>query len=144
MIVRTRPIRLDTTGPMELVDLTDRIREFVRDSGLRNGLINALTRHTTSAIRIGEAEAGLFQDSLEFLARLAPPGNGYRHDREPVDGRRNAHAHLAALLLGASEAVPVVDGALQLGSWQRIFFVELDGPREDREVLLTALGEGSA
>ncbi len=142
MAVHSRRLTIDSHAPAEIVDITERVREVLLERSVRQGLVLVATRHTTAAIRIGEAEPGLYADLLEFLARLAPPGAGYRHDREPVDGRGNAHSHLAAFLLGASEGVPVVDGALALGTWQRILFVELDGPREGREVVVTVLGQG--
>ena len=134
-------LNLDTRAPVEIVDVTERVRAAVRASGVRCGLAAVATLHTTSGIRIGEAEPGLFADLAEFLGGLAPAGRPYRHDRAPVDGRANAHAHLAAFLLGASESVPVRDGDLALGAWQRIFFVELDGPRHGRQVTVTVVGE---
>lgn len=141
MPVHTHRFAIDTGAAQEIVDVTDRVREALGALPVQSGLAVVSTRHTTSGIRIGEAEAGLTRDLLDLLARLAPPGVGYRHDREPVDGRVNAHAHLAAFLLGASESIPVIDGALALGTWQRVFFVELDGPRRGREVLVTVVGD---
>lgn len=134
-------LRLDSSAPTQLVDITERVGQVVREAGVRNGIAQVMTLHTTAAVRLGEAEPGLFQDLADFLHRLAPVGAGYRHDRTPVDGRKNAHSHLAAFLLGASEGVAVRDGKLLLGTWQRIFFVELDGPRPAREVVVSVVGE---
>ncbi|MBI3270249.1 MAG: YjbQ family protein [Planctomycetes bacterium] len=132
---------LDTSAPFEVVDVTDRVSASLARLGVRAGLASVMTRHTTAAIRLGEAETGLFQDFEAFLGRLAPPGQGYRHDSRPVDDRKNAHSHLAAFLLGASESFPLREGKPALGTWQRILFVELDGPRRGREVVVTVVGE---
>ncbi len=86
-------------------------------------LIN--TRHTTAGIIINENEGGLKEDILDLLNKLVPTGAGYKHDR--IDD--NADSHLRTVLLGASEALPILEGKLELGTWQRIFFAEMDGPR---------------
>lgn len=141
MAVHAQTIVLDTNSALEIVDITGRVSALVKARALRRGLVQVTTRHTTSAIRIGESEPGLIEDLKSFLTAIAPPGSGYRHDRSPVDGRRNTHSHLASFLLGASEGIAFADGELQLGTWQRIFFVELDGPRPGREVIVTVVGE---
>ena len=95
---------------------------------------------------MNENEPGLLRDALALLERLAPRGAGYAHDElhlrpgVPPDERPNGHAHAKALLLRTAETVNVAAGRLQLGTWQRVLLVELDGPRE-REVSLLALGE---
>jgi len=125
-----------TSHPIEIVDLTDRIRAWVRECGVRHGLLTVISPHTTARISINEREAALQQDMVRFLEWLAPADGDYGHNREPVDARLNAHSHLLGLLMPASESIPVADGDLALGGWQSIFFVELDGPRLHREVLL--------
>lgn len=141
MVSTSKVIHLDSSAPVEILDITGPVGDTVRTLGLREGLVNVMALHTTAAIRIGESEPGLFSDIAEFLARVAPPGKGYRHDRTPVDSRRNAHGHIAAFLLGTSEGIAVHEGKLLLGSWQRVFFVELDGPRRGRTVVITVVGE---
>ncbi len=95
---------------------------------------------------MNENEPGLLRDALALLERLAPRGVGYAHDQlhlrpgVPPDERPNGHAHAKALLLRTAETVNVAAGRPQLGTWQRVLLVELDGPRE-REVSLLALGE---
>ncbi len=83
----------------------------------------------------------LQRDMLDFLHRLVPADSDYRHNRDPVDGRLNAHSHLLGLFMNASETIPVADGRLLLGGWQSIFFIELDGPREERRLLMQINGE---
>ena len=82
------------------------------------------TKHTTTGIIINENEAGLKSDILTLLNELIPKGKGYLHDR--IDN--NAHAHLRAVVLGSSVTIPIKRGALALGTWQSILFVECDGP----------------
>lgn len=114
-----------TTSRIELVDITDRVQSEVHSSGIAEGICIVSTRHTTTSILINENESGLCKDILNLLERLVLSGGGYRHDR--IDD--NADAHLKAVLLGTSETIPVREGSLLLGTWQRIFFAELDGPR---------------
>jgi secondary thiamine-phosphate synthase enzyme len=100
-----------------------------------------MSLHTTARLTINERESELQRDMVEFLTRLAPAEGEYRHNHHTVDGRANAHAHLLGLFVNASETIPITDGALVLGAWQSIFFVELDGPRAEREVQLQVIGE---
>jgi len=116
---------IQTTTRTELIDITDRVRAVVRDSGIKDGLCAIMTRHTTCSIIINENERSLRTDILRMLEKLIPQDQNYAHDQ--IDN--NAHSHLRAILLGMSEIIPVEDGHLVLGTWQSIFFVELDGPR---------------
>jgi secondary thiamine-phosphate synthase enzyme len=146
---RHTKFRLTTRHPTEFIDLTDRIQEFVAASGLEFGMLNVQSLHTTTAIVLNEHEPLLLSDFSTLLGRAAPFRFLYRHDNlsertvnvEPGE-RANGHAHCRALLLGASAALNVAEGRLQLGRWQRIFLVELDGPR-DREVSVLLFGEGA-
>jgi secondary thiamine-phosphate synthase enzyme len=135
-----------TTGPgIRAHDLTPAIRKLLDECGRWTGYLTVTSRHTTTAITVNENEPRLLEDLVHFLERLAPAGDHYLHNdihlREcPPDEPRNAHAHLLAMLLGSSAVVPIVDGALDLGTWQSVFLVELDGPRE-RTVGLQVCGE---
>ena len=126
---------IETTTRTELIDITDRVRAAVQESGIREGICVISTRHTTSSIIINENERGLRNDILGMLENVIPENKGYAHDQ--IDN--NAHSHLRAVLLGMSETIPVEDGHLILGTWQRIFFVELDGPRK-RSVNIKIIG----
>ena len=117
---------IQTTTRTEIIDITDRVRTVVKENGIKDGICVISTRHTTSSIIINENERGLKNDILEMLENLIPENKSYTHNQ--IDN--NAHAHLRAVLLGMSEIVPVEDGHLVLGTWQSIFFVELDGPRK--------------
>jgi len=144
---RLRRLVFETHAPIQLVDLADEVADLVRVAGLREGVASVFSRHTTAAICIQEAEPLLLEDLREFLERSAPAQSHYRHNDFRVrtvhmhdDESPNGHAHCLQLMLGTSESVPVADGELLLGTWQRIFLVELDGPRQSREVVIQALG----
>ncbi len=134
-------IQLQTTTPVAFLDITERVQSMVDQSRVQNGMVLVYSQHTTSAIRVNESEKNLMNDVNTFLEKLAPVEAGYGHDRNPVDGRKNAHAHLHSWLLSSSETLPLREGKLSLGSWQRLFFVELDGPRPLRKVIVEVLGE---
>jgi secondary thiamine-phosphate synthase enzyme len=119
---------IDTRGRTQVVDVTSEVESAVRQSSVREGVVVVQTPHTTTAVVINEREGGLMQDLLDWAARMAPDGAGYRHDG--TDG--NAHAHLQGVMMGASVSVPVTEGRLALGTWQSVLFVELDGPRSRR------------
>ncbi len=130
------------------LDLTDRIAACVASSRIEYGLVNVQVRHTSAALVVNENEPLLLQDFERLLEHLAPREAPYEHDRFDIrtvnvgpDERSNGHAHARALLLRTSECVNLVDGCLQLGRWQRIFLVELDGER-DREVSVLVMGLG--
>lgn len=133
-------LTLATVHPIEIQDLTDAVRAWVKASGVRHGLLTVMSPHTTARITINEREGELQKDMVRFLEWLAPADGEYGHNRAPVDDRLNAHSHLLGLFLNASESIPVVDGDLLLGGWQSLFFIELDGPRESREVVLHLMG----
>jgi secondary thiamine-phosphate synthase enzyme len=139
--------RVRSEAPVAVVDLTARVERFVARAGLRAGWVNVQTLHTTTGVCVNEHEPLLIEDLLALLERLAPRAAvTYAHDElhrrpdAPPDERANGHAHAKALLLRTAETVNVADGRLQLGRWQRVLLVELDGPRE-REVSLLAMGE---
>jgi len=142
-----RRMVVETHEPIQFVDITDEVADTVRASGLRNGIVTVVSRHTTAAIRIQEAEPLLLEDLLGFLRRLAPSNVHYQHNDFRIrthhmhdDESPNGHSHCLQFLLGTSESMPVMDGELMLGEWQRIFLVELDGPRAKREVLIQTVG----
>lgn len=135
-----------TTDPgIALRDIGPQIRSLVADAGIVSGFATLTSRHTTTAITINENEERLLEDVRRFLTRLAPPEADYLHNdirlRDcPADEPENAHSHLLAMLMGSSEVIPIVAGNLDLGRWQSVMLVELDGPRE-RTVGLRLFGE---
>ena len=130
-------LRIRTTAKRAMVDLTARVAEIVARSGLAEGLCSVYVPHATAAIVINENDdPNVCTDVLDALDRLIPAGI-WRHDR--VDG--NAASHIQATILGPGETIPVKNGRLQLGTWQAVMLVELDGPRE-RRVLVTISPSG--
>jgi len=127
-------IQIDTDGQTQIVDITPRIQKVLQESSVESGLCLVFTMHTTAAIIVNEADPALQKDMLGLLQRLVPAGAGYFHDRS--DG--NAHAHLQASILGNCVVIPVEQNQLVLGTWQRVLFFELDGPRH-RSVFVRAL-----
>jgi secondary thiamine-phosphate synthase enzyme len=126
---------LETRAARECLDLTDRVREIVKRAGVGAGLCQVMVLHSTASIVVNEFDdPNIGKDVLAALDRAVPEHAGWLHDR--IDD--NAHAHIKATLLGPSELVPVADGDLVLGTWQRILLVELDGPRR-RRVSVTLL-----
>ena len=126
--MKRRVIAVSSARRVELVDITADAEAAV--SGTDEGILHLFSPHTTAALLINEHEDGLISDLEEYLANLAPPSRAYRHDR--IDS--NATAHMVAAVTGSSLSVPVEGGRLALGTWQRIFLVELDGPRSRRLV----------
>ena len=138
-------VELRTEKPLQFIDLTELVAERVRRSAIVNGLVNVQTRHTTTAIVVNENEPGLLEDVTDLLARLAPRDASYRHDdlenRQfvPPEERPNAHSHLRSVVLAPSATLNLVEGKIQLGLWQRIFLVELDGSRK-RAISIAVMG----
>lgn len=123
-----------TAKAVELVDVTDRLVESVRASGLADGIALAFVPHATCALILNEDEAGLRADVLRLVVEVIEPlrrTRPFAHDR--IDD--NAAAHLGAVMIGPSITVPVAGGRPRLGTWQSLFLVEMDGPRTRRLVV---------
>lgn len=130
-------LSIRTSQRLELVDLTETVREIVRRSGIRTGICQIYVCGSTAAIIVNENDdPQLLDDFLDALDRLVPEGR-WRHDR--IDD--NGAAHIKSAVLGPSECVPVREGGLLLGRWQNIFLCEFDGPRASRDVMVTILGD---
>ncbi len=136
MKVRAIELSFYTTKNFEISDITDDVSKVVKDSQIKEGLCLVFSLHTTTALVVNEREQGLLEDFQQASNKLFPKGAGWHHDL--VD--TNAHAHLTSAFLGNFQVIPVVNGSLLLGSWQRLLLVELDGPRR-RKVMVTVMGE---
>jgi secondary thiamine-phosphate synthase enzyme len=145
----TRETHLRTSGGLEITDITDEVAEAVRESAVRDGICCVYSPHTTCSVRVNEFETGFLEDFAAMLRRLVPSEHYYAHDDW---GKRteniceedmefgNGHAHCMSMLLGpAGESIPVRDGELCLGTWQRVLFLELDRER-DRRWLVQVVG----
>jgi secondary thiamine-phosphate synthase enzyme len=145
MQIRAYTLRLETGADISLHDITPQLRARVSESGLRDGFVTVTSQHTTTALLINEFEQRLLEDVMTFLKRLIPRQDRYLHNdiqlRDcPPDEPENAHAHLAAMLLGSSEVMGLREGRLVLGQYQSVILCELDGPRE-RRVSVQVYGE---
>ena len=139
-------IVVESTRAPEFIDITEQVVSQVSASGVHDGLVVVFSRHTTAAIKVNENEPLLLRDMEQFLTRLAPANAYYGHNDFTIrtvnmteDECPNGHAHCQHLLMPTSETIPLLDGQLQLGTFQRIFLVELDRPRS-REVLVQVVG----
>ena len=122
---------IDTDQRVELVDLTNKIMEFVRRFAISEGLVSIWSMHTTCALFINEFQAALLSDIKRFLEQMVARDAEYMHnDPQHSDcDRMNADSHLRAMLLGHNLTLQISGGEVVLGQWQRILMAELDGPR---------------
>lgn len=132
---------------LEFINLTEEVKNFVGESGIKEGLVNIQSMHTTASIMINEDEPLLKEDLKIQLERLMSQKLDYQHDNFSIrtvnmneDERVNGHSHCKAMLMQTSITLNVVGGELQLGQWQQIFFLELDGSRP-RKVQIQVIGE---
>ncbi len=132
-----RELRINTAKRRELIDITQDICKTVQESGVEDGICLVYSMHSTSAIIINEPERGLMEDILTKIEEDFPRGRDWLHNR--IDD--NADSHCAGAFLGPSQVIPVKGGSPCLGTWQSVFFLELDGPRSGRRVILEVLGE---
>ena len=139
-ILRTR-IEFGTVEPIQILDMTGQVRDWLKTTGVRDGLLTITSLHTTARINVNEREPQLQKDMVTYLKRLVPCDGDWLHNLVTVDGRGNAHSHILGLFMNSSEIIPVSGGELILGGWQSIFFIELDGPRERRALELQIMGE---
>lgn len=133
MIVRS-DFKLNTNKKFQIIDITSKINEL---TAIEEGIVNIFSKHSTSAIVVNENEKGLLEDFEFMLENLIDDKYSWQHDR--IDN--NATSHLKSFLLSSSETLPVKNSKLDLGTWQSVFFVELDGPRSSRTVNLTFIGK---
>jgi len=141
--------QLRTAGGLTVTDITEEVRDLVRQSGIQDGICSVYSPHTTCSVRVNEWERGFLEDFAVLLKRLVPTEHYYAHDdwdrrtenvcEEDMEVG-NGHAHCMSMLLGpAGESIPVNDGELALGQWQRVLFLELDRER-DRRWLVQVVG----
>lgn len=138
-ILRTR-IEFETVDPIQILDITGQVRDWLATTGIREGLLTVTSLHTTARVNVNEREPQLEKDIVTWLKRFVPKDGDWLHNLVAVDGRDNAHSHILGLFMNSSETIPIAGGEMVLGSWQAIFFIELDGPRERRGLELQIMG----
>lgn len=137
---------------MDFIDITDDIEKIVKDKKIKNGFVTVFSKHTTVAVRINEREKGIYNDFKKFVMQLLPPKQYYKHNDLTIRTENlvcepgasdclNGHSHCLHLLMGAtSESIPIIEGKLSFGTFQRIFLIELDCARK-RQILVHLIGE---
>jgi secondary thiamine-phosphate synthase enzyme len=135
----TEVFTVATSEAKQCLDITARVREVVRKSGVASGLCHVMVLHATAAIAINENDdPNIGVDLLRALDQAIPDHDGWLHDR--IDN--NAHAHIKAAILGPSELISIEAGELELGRWQGVMLLEFDGPRRQRRVSVRILRDG--
>jgi len=134
MTVFSEQIVFSTKGEIELVDLTGKVHDVVRRSGIKNGLIHVFAPHATGILILTEHEPSLDSDVKDFLEKIIPKHGMYRHPS-------NAHAHLRSMLLSPDKTMPVIEGQAVFGTWQSLVFVETDVYPRRRTIIMQVLGE---
>jgi secondary thiamine-phosphate synthase enzyme len=139
MSVITAYLELATRGSADMVDITGKVARAVSESGLRDGVVTVFCPSATSALTTIEYESGCLSDLTRLFDEIAAADRPYAHNARWGDG--NGHSHVRAALLGASLAVPFVDGRLTLGTWQQIIYVDFDNRARQRRLVAQVMGE---
>ena len=142
MAVHTAHVPITTRPDMQIVDITPMLRERLDAMGARSGTLTVFVPGSTGGLTTVEYEPGLVRDLHEFYERLIPQAARYHHEEAWHDG--NGHSHVRASLLGPSIAIPVLDGAMTLGTWQQVIFIDFDVPARERELVVQFVGESCA
>jgi len=140
---KTEKLSVKSSRSTELIRITEEVCKTVQSTGMKNGIVNVFTLHTTTGITINEDDTKLEEDIARFMVKLVPEDESYAHHRYfRKDGRMavNAYSHIRASLLGANVTIPLQDGVLVLGSRQNIYLVDLDGP-QTRGLVVQVVGE---
>lgn len=133
---------IESREKRQLLNLTESLREAVNAAGVGNGFVGIFSQHTTASVFISECQAALTDDIVAFFSDVVAEGKPYKHNSPEYSDcdRKNATAHLRALILGQSVLLPVVDGKPVLGQFQSLMFAEFDGPRQ-RAIHVQVLGD---
>jgi secondary thiamine-phosphate synthase enzyme len=137
MAIHATELRLSTQGDADVVDVTGAVRRVVEEAGVGEGQALTFVRGSTAAIATMEFEPGGVHDLRAMLERLIPMRGEYEHNRLNHDS--NSHAHQRATLVGPSEAVPILDGRLALGTWQQLVLIDFDDRPRERTVVVQIL-----
>jgi secondary thiamine-phosphate synthase enzyme len=133
----TEHLWFNTKKHREYINITSEVERILAKSGIKDGMILVSAMHITAGVYVNDAESGLIQDIDDWLEKLAPFNQDYRHHRT---GETNGDSHLKSLLIHHEVIVPVTNGALDFGPWQQIYYAEFDGQRKKR-LLVKVMGE---
>ena len=141
VICHSDTISLSTKGFGDTIDITDPVEQIQKDSGVVNGNVTVFCQGSTGTITTIEFEPGVIQDLKKALEKIAPSNVPYEHDKAWGDG--NGFSHVRAALMKPSLTIPVVEGKMQLGTWQQIVFIDFDNRPRDRKIVVQVLGLGN-
>lgn len=150
-MIKNNKIEFTSKEYLEFKDLTEEVEKQVKEAKIKNGYVLVFSKHTTLAICINEKEAGIVKDFKNLMCKLIPKDTYYCHNdlsirtenlvcQSAASDCLNGHSHCTHLLMRNSEMIPIVEGKMVLGSWQKIFAIELDCERK-REVVIQISGE---
>jgi secondary thiamine-phosphate synthase enzyme len=140
MRIYSEYITIHTEKKREFMNITPNVKSAMEKSGLRDGIILVASLHSNSAVFINDDEAGLLEDIADWLDRLAPFGDNYRHAAKGARAESNAAAHMQSIVLNQQAVLPFTEGKLEMGPWQQVIYAELDGMRPKR-IHIKLLGE---
>jgi len=136
--LHTGQLRFSTEGDGDVVDLTEGVQSVIDSSGVESGTASVFVPGSTAAVTAMEYEPGGVHDLKAALERLVPAAGDYQHNR--LNNDTNSHAHIRAAIVGPSEAVPVREGRLALGTWQQLVLVDFDDRPRQRTVVVQVIG----
>ncbi len=137
MKFHTSYLMIKTKKRKEIINITEQVRQTLKNSGIKEGICLINPMHITSSVFINDEESGLKEDFLEWLEKLAPESSDYKHN---LTGEDNADAHLKRTIMGRESIIAITNNKLDLGTWEQIFYGEFDGQREKR-ILIKIMGE---
>lgn len=132
-----KSIKILIKGNTEIINITEKIQNFLEISKIEEGIINIFIKHTTAALAIMEYEPGLIKDTKLFFEKLVPKNNDYHHNRLNRDD--NGHAHLCSSILKPDLTIPFANNQLCLGTWQKIVLINFDTKHREREIIITII-----
>ncbi len=138
-MIQTIELQFSTRGNAEVRDITAEVQARLRETHLKNGVLTLFSPSSTSALTTIEYEPGCIADLQAFFEKTIPQDRDYRHNARWGDG--NGHSHLRAAVLGPSLSIPFIDGALTLGTWQQIVFIDFDNRPRSRRLIVQVIGE---
>jgi secondary thiamine-phosphate synthase enzyme len=140
MRIHSEYITVQTEKKREFMNITPNVKSAMEKSGMRDGIILVASLHSNSAVFINDDESGLLQDIADWLDRLAPFDDNYRHAAKGARAESNAAAHMQSILLNQQAMLSFTEGKLEMGPWQQVIYAELDGQRPKR-IHIKLLGE---
>jgi len=135
--ITTEYFWFNTPTKREYINITEKVEDVVRKSGVQEGMVLVSAMHITTGVYVNDAEDGLIQDIDEWVEKIAPFNAHYKHHRT---GETNGDAHLKSLLVHHEVIVPITKGSLDLGPWQQVYYAEFDGCRRKR-LVVKVMGE---